>query len=182
MKPVNYIPILFVMILSSCGVYLFENPQPLNTKELKVVPAELIGMYIEKKEQDSLIITNDSYNYLSQDSEREGSLHRGNVVLKKMNDYYILSQKVAHPLENSSDSLWEVYAVKYKRNGLSVYSLTFEEDNREQFNDSVMKILPVKEQNTDGDTLYVINPTKREFKTLLESKLYRKVLEFKKIK
>lgn len=186
MKIHRFIPLLSLLTLSACGVYLFENPQPVDTKALNVIPPELIGTYLEKKDQDSLIVTSKSYRYTGNESvfeeTREGTLKPGKVILKKMNDYYIINQKIANPLESSSDSLWDVYALQYKRKRLSVFSLLYEEKNSKQFADSVMKILPVKEQKVGEDTLYVINPTKKEYKKLLESKLYKKVLEFKKIR
>lgn len=186
MKTHRLILLLSLLTLSACGVYLFENPQPMDTKALDVIPSELIGTYLEKKDKDSLIITSKSYRYTGKESvfedTREGTLDPGKVVLKKMNGYYIISQKIANPLESSSDSLWDVYALKYKRKRLSVYSMMYEEENSKQFSDSVMRIVPVKEQKFGEDTLYVINPTKKEYKTLLESKLYKKVLEFKKVK
>lgn len=186
MKTHRLIPLLFLTTLSACGVYLFESPQPLDTKEINVIPSELIGTYLEKEDQDSLIITSNSYRYTGNESvfeeTKQGTLESGKVVLKKMNDHYIISQKIANPLESIADSLWDVYALQYKRKRLSVYSLMFEEENTKQFADSVMKIVPVKEQKFGEDTLYVINPTKKEYKKLLDSKLYRKVLEFKKVK
>lgn len=186
MKTHRFILILSLLTLSACGVYLFENPQPMDTKELNVIPSELIGTYLEKEDQDSLIITSNSYRYTGNGSvfenTREGILESGKVILKKMNGYYFINQKIAHPLESSSDSLWDVYALQYKRKQLSVYSLMYEEEKTIEFANSVMEILPVKEQKFGEDTLYVINPTKKEYKKLLDSKLYRKVLEFKKIK
>lgn len=186
MKTHRLLPLLFLLTLSACGVYLFENPQPLDTKALNVIPAELTGTYLEKEDRDSLIITSHSYRYTGNESvfeeTRKGTLESGKVVLKKVNGYYIINQKIANPLESSADSLWDVYALKYKRKRLSVYSLIYDEENSKQFADSVMGILPVKEQKFGEDTLYVINPTKKEYKKLLDSKLYRKVLEFKKIK
>ena len=206
MKKPIFVFLLGVLMFSSCKTYYFENPQPSHTRELKSFPSELIGTYFElnadtikHENEDPLVITDDSYNYktgepMLRDMKKEGSLKPGKVVLKKVKKYYILSQKVKNPLENSPDSLWEVYAIKYKDNQLAIYSMIYSDENgglkvdsTERINnkllsDSIRTIVSVKEHRVDNDMYYLINPSKKQFIALLENNLFRKILEFEKVK
>jgi arginine repressor len=201
MKKSTFVLGVIVLLLVSCKTYYFENPQPSHTKELKSFPNELIGTYFELKadtiahvNEDPFVISKDSYHYKTNDSaikdmKKDGSIEHGKVVLKKFHKYYVLSQKIENPLENSADSIWEVYVMKYKDERLVIYSMIYSEDNGSDkklesklLSDSIRAILPVIEKKAGNDTLFLINPSKNQFKKLLEKNLFRKVLEFKKEK
>ena len=181
MRPFRYICLFITVLLCSCQMYFFENPQPLHSKALKAVPAELIGIYKESG-SDTLIITNDSYKYLSKDNKKEGAFKLGNMVLKKLDDYYILSQKMVDSLGQPYNELWEVYAMKYTNNHLLVYNLNCAKDDCQPMADSVSRIVPYKNLLMDKDTLHIINPTKNQFRALLDKNLFRLVSEFERIK
>lgn len=178
------------MILTSCNDFYFKNPQPLHGKELKQIPDELIGTYMEKDrdsnaKKEPLIITKNSYNLKSSDPsvnemKISGTLASGKVVLKRLDDHYVLSQKVANPLNSGRDSVWEVYVLEYRNDVLTLYNLASEE--RELKVDSVKEITPVKEHKEGNEKYYLINPSNKQFKKLLINNLYKKVGEFEKVK
>lgn len=178
------------MILTSCNDFYFKNPQPLHGKELKQIPNELIGTYMEKDRDSSakkepLIITRNSYNLKSSDPSDNnmkiaGTIAHNKVVLKRLDDHYVLSQKVANPLNSSLDSVWEVYILEYKNDRLTLYNLASEE--RQPKIDSVKEITPVKEHKEGNEKYYLINPSNKQFKKLLINNLYKKVGEFEKVK
>ena len=192
MKPYLLFCIAALMILTSCNDFYFKNPQPLRGKELKQIPETLIGTYIEKDnggkdsaKKEPLIITRNSYNLKSsdptvQDMKLSGTLAPGKVVLKRLDDHYVLSQKVENPLNSSNDSVWEVYVLEYRNDVLSVYNLASEE--RDLKIDSIKEITPVKEQKEGDKKYYLINPSNKQFKKLLINNLYKKVGEFEKVK
>lgn len=178
--------------MTSCNDFYFKDPQPLHGKELKTIPDELIGTYMEKKadtvqhvNEDPLLITRNSYNLKTsepgaQDMKLSGTLEKGKVVLKKLDDYYVLSQKVANPLNSSRDSVWEVYVMKYNNNELLLYNMSSEE--RAPMIDSVKQITRVKEEQDGNGKYYLINPSKKQFKKLIEEDMFKKIGEFKKVK
>lgn len=202
MKLCLFICFIAFLLLNSCHDFYFKNPQPLHGKELKFIPDELVGTYLEITDEDSLnqnnkdtfkitystgplVITRNSYDLKSsghalEENKLSGTLEPGKVVLKKMDDFYVLSQKVQNPLNNKRDSVWEVYILEYKNNLLSLYSLASED--RELKVDSVKEITPVKEQKEGNEKYYLINPSNKQFKKLLINNLYGKVGEFKKVK
>lgn len=192
MKPYFLLCIATLLIFSSCNDFYFKNPQPLHGKELKQIPEELVGTYYEKDNdynnpdhKEPLIITSNSYNLKTTDPSADnrkisGTLASGKVVLKRLDGQYVLSQKVANPLNNTHDSVWEVYVLEYRNEMLTLYNLASEQ--REPKVDSVKEITPVKEQKEGNEKYYLINPSNKQFKKLLINNLYQKVGEFKKVK
>lgn len=188
-KTILYLITVF-MIMTSCHDFYFKSPQPQRGKELKVIPDELIGTYYEKSDTlengekgDPLIITKNSYDLKTTDRGKSemkvsGTLSPGKVVLKKLDDFYVLSQKVENPLNSSHDSVWEVYVLKHNNNELILYNLASEE--REPKVDSVKGITRVQEETEGSDKIYLLNPSHKQFKKLLSNDLFVKVGEFEK--
>ncbi|HLN74107.1 MAG TPA: hypothetical protein VK205_12490 [Prolixibacteraceae bacterium] len=135
--------------------------------------------------KEPLIITRNSYNLKSSDPsvndmKISGTLASGKVVLKRLDDHYVLSQKVANPLNSAYDSVWEAYILEYRNDVLTIYNLASEQ--RELKVDSVKEITPVKEQKEGNEKYYLINPSNKQFKKLLINNLYKKAGEFEKVK
>ena len=172
-----------LMMLSSC-VVVFEQPQPSRTKELNAVPPELRGTYTEEDIDDTLIVTSDSYNYKSNSSDiihKNGSLKSGDAVLKKMNGNCVLSHRITDVPENFPKNLWHVYLLKYKDNKLKVYFLN-SKGNEALMVDSIRKIVPVKEIGDKDDKGNLINPTKKQFKKIVRSNMFKESYVFNKIR
>ncbi|HET6556728.1 MAG TPA: hypothetical protein VFG54_05400 [Prolixibacteraceae bacterium] len=190
-KSILYLIAVF-MIMTSCNDFYFKSPQPQQGKELKAIPDELIGTYYEKPDAsedgdkgDPLIITRNSYDLKTSDPEASdmkvsGTLAPGKVVLKKLDDYYVLSQKIENPLNNTHDSVWEIYVLKYSDNELILYNLTSEE--REPMVDSVKGITKVQEETEGNDKIYLLNPSRKQFKKLVNNDLFNKAGVFEKVK
>lgn len=190
MKKTMLFLIAVCMIVSGCNDFYFKSPQPQHGKELKAIPSELTGTYFEKsgdsvndQKKEPLVITGTSYDLKTSDpadknKKVSGTLEPGKVVLKKLDDYYVLSQKVENPLNSKHDSVWEVYVLKYKDNELILYNLTSEE--REFMVDSVKGITRVQEETAGSDKIYLLNPSKKQFKKLISNDLFNKVGEFEK--
>lgn len=190
-KTILYL-VTVLMMMTSCNDFYFKSPQPQRGKELKAIPEELIGTYYEKSDDSSkddkkepLIITRNSYDLKTTDPDKKdmkvsGTLAPGKVVLKRLDDYYVLSQKIENPLNNAKDSVWEIYVLKYSDNELTLYNLTSEE--REPKVDSVKGITRVEEDTVGNDKIYLLNPSNKQFKKLLTHDLFNKVGEFEKAK
>jgi hypothetical protein len=180
------------ILFTSCNDFYFKNPQPLHGKELKQIPEELVGTYLEKgkdnkdtTKKEPLIITRNSYNLKSSDPsvndlKISGTLSHGKVVLKRLDDHYVLNQKVENPLNSSQDSVWEVYILEYRNDLLTIYNLASEE--RQPKIDSVKAITPVKEHKQGAEKYYLINPSNKQFKKLLINNLYKEAGQFEKVK
>lgn len=178
--------VLLVVLLSSCRVY-FENPQPLNTKALKAVPDELIGTYLEEQESDTLFITQNSYNYGHSDQMAKemnhGSLDSGKDVLKKFGKYYVYS-KSANDSTNQEPKVWFVFLLKLDGKQLVVSQVETDSYNEKDTLDmGLLRIItPVKvlDENGKGGN-YLINPSKKQFKSMIDKGLFKTAYRFKRI-
>lgn len=188
MKPTIILFLAALLMLTSCIVY-FEKPQPVHSKELKEVPKELIGTYVEEDNNNPLVITRNSYQYKEKNTGEEemsfdnGMLETGKVILKRMDDFYVLSYKIGDLEQESLKSAWMVYLIKLKGDQLTVSYIASEDRNSWPKIDSVKRIVPVTEiKNNDNDRTYFINPSKKEFKSMIENKIFNDTLKFRKIK
>ena len=188
MKKVIYLNLLALMtILSSCRVF-YENPQPLNTKELNTIPSELTGTYIEADSHDTLIVTGDSYHFKehspgSGDSgQNKGTLNSGETVLKRLDGNYILSRKIDDAPENFPENIWMVYLLKYRDNELKVSYLGCDDKEIDKLVVSMKKIVSVKELKDKDETDYLINPSKKQFRKLIDTGLFQDAYKFLKIR
>lgn len=177
--------VLFVVLFSSCRVY-FENPQPLNAKALKVVPNELIGTYLEEQESDTLIITQNTYAYGHSGKFTEemnhGSLNSGKDVLKKFGKYYVFS-KLANDSASQEPRAWYVFLLKPDGKRLLVSRVETDSYNEKDTLDMglLRKITPVKELEGKDAGVYLINPGKKQFESMIDKGLFKTAYRFKRI-
>jgi hypothetical protein len=188
MKNTIYLIFTFlIVIISSCRVF-YENPQPLNTKILKTIPSELTGTYIDEDSHDTLVVTGDSYNFKEhsqspeESRQNKGDLKSAETVLKMLDGNYILSRKITVAKENFPDNMWMAYLVKYQDNVLIVSYLGSNDKENDKMVASIKEIVPVKALKDNDETDYLINPTKKQFKTLIENNLFTEAYRFKKIR
>jgi hypothetical protein len=170
---------LILLSISSCTTVQFETSQPKGMAGLSEFPTELKGIYSSKKNQDTLIISYNSFKYLSTTifgQVKPTTLDQNEVVLKKLNDYYIMSLK--------DSNAWEVIGIKLKSNKLQIYYIYPEKKEETELLNKLKEITKVVEiKDNEGKTSkYLINPTTDEFQILLDKKLFSKILEFKKVK
>ena len=179
--------------------YYFENPQPINDSELSKIPNKFEGIFmnsdsvflnfkenmilreiffrfkINKKELDSLKKSQDIYNYrLLKDSIE--------LSRKKIDTFFIFSnsQKAkrinGHLILNEKDSIfWKIKMLSLDKNVLTIRYIYSEKDLKKI--DSISKI---KSKKIDSSS-YIITPSRREFKKILDLKNLEYKQEFKKI-
>lgn len=187
-----YIKIAFVLIataiLSSCSTVEFKKTVPKKGKELKTFPRELLGTYIDKQNNDTLIINSSSFKYGTNKSpfKLSGKLTNKATVVKKTADYYILSVKP------KNEKHWGVIPFKYDNNKIYIYYLILEEDKDSRAEEKKHKEEKIKRLKTitklniirDSDTKstsYIINPSDKQFNHLLDGDFFVKILEFDRL-
>lgn len=174
--------LLFALILlsiSACTTVQFETSQPKDAPILSEFPNELIGKYVSLgKVKDTLIIMRNAYKFKETKIIGIGKvseLNQNVIILKKSNDYFVLSEK--------DSNAWEVIALKQKGQKISFYLLAYDKDSRVKTINRIKEITNVVEiSDTDSNGKYRINPTKEEFQLLLDKKIFSKIMEYKKIK
>jgi len=168
---------VIVIMLSSCTSVRFESSQPQNTPVLTSFPKSMIGIYTDS-ENDTLIISESSFQFGSEKStlfQFKGSLLSEEVVFKVLNDYYVLSFKY-------EPNWWGVVIFKYTNKEIYAYYTAIEED-RESLAKKLKEIVDYQEiKDKNGKVEYfLINPTKKELETLIESGVFSTEISFKMI-
>jgi len=181
------------IFLASCTTIGFETPVPKNTETINTFPKELIGTYFDG-EKDTLIITENSFNYGRPDSTifyMSEKLEKGKVELKKFDEYFILNKK------SEKDEIWGIIPFKINNGVIEVFFANLDtkknemkaegdttEIKTEVIIEQINKITPVKsvnKENTDEKD-YIVNPTNEELRKLLDEGYFVKVLDFYRIK
>lgn len=190
MKKIFFLSITILIFLSSCTSVEFKSLQALeNRKKLDQFPENIIGTYIDEA-QDTLIITENTFNYFESNSSSntfDGTLNEGKTELINYNHFIVLCDK--------EDDSWNLFPFKYSNDILSVYFIDLEgqkeklkeiSDDKERERivvNRIEKITKVEEVlSSDGNKeKYLINPTEKEFSLLFEKRIFSKLLDFKKI-
>ena len=168
---------LLMISVSSCTTVQFATSQPKDAEILTEFPANLIGSYYgsdKDSHKDSLIITKNSIQ--EKKSSSANVLEPDKLVLKKSNEYYILSGK--------ESETWGVTALKQKGNKLSIYVLAYDKESEVELISKIEKITKVIQiqDSSEKAIQYIINPSKEQFQLLLDRKVFVKYLELKKTK
>ena len=209
MKFYFYLPVLCLSIISckdlaaeapiSENNYYFENPQPINDSELSKIPNKFEGVFmnsdsvflnfkenmilreilfrfkINKVDLDSLKKAHEIYNYRMLKDSIE-------ILVKEIDTIFIFSnsQKAkrinGHLILNEKDSIfWKVKMLSLDKNILTIRCISSDMDLKKI--DSISKI---KSKKIDS-TSYIINPSRSEFKKILDLKNLEYKQEFKKL-
>lgn len=176
MKYLFFAPILLSII--SCSTVQFESSQPKGAEELSEFPKDLIGEFISK-DRDTLLININSFQVKESSIFGQGKvnmLNQNELILKKSNDYYVVSTK--------DSNVWEVAVIKLKGSKLSVYIIGYDKKNEVELINKLKEITKVIEiRDSEGKIVkYLINPTQEEFQLLFDKKIFSKIMEYKKIK
>jgi len=173
MKKVFVLFSAVLLMLSSCTVVMFEVSQPKDVEELKEFPNNLIGVFLDKK-NDTVRITKNSLIYTEKKAKVSKSLDSGEIVLKKYNDYYILNLK--------TENVWEVIPLKCTDKAIFVSYINLGEKADTTIN-KIREVMKVKEiLNKEGKIdYYLVNPTKKEFDVLIKKDIFTIANELKRI-
>jgi hypothetical protein len=169
---------LILLSISSCTSVKFETSQPKDAPELSAFPPEITGNYISKN-KDTVLILSNSFQLKESTIFGKGKLNLlmpNEMVLKRMNEYYILSLK--------DSNAWEVLAFKQKGTNLIVYYINIDQKKEDKIITTLKGLTKVTEilDGTGKIDRYQINPTKEEFQLLFDNKIFSEIVKLKKIK
>ncbi len=181
--------LITAILLSSCSIVYFENTVPKKGKELANFPKELVGMYINIKNNDTLTITKKTYQIGKVKNTNtifeNGDLSSGEFSLKKYKKSYILNIR-----KSIDEGYWLAIPIELENNILKVYYLMLEKDNltdeelkayKKKKIEEIKAITDVKAIIHDKDENYIINPSDAQFKKMKKNNLFDLIYEFKKI-
>jgi len=166
---------LLLVFMSSCSPVIFKKTQPRDTEALRSIPAQFIGTYVSEEELKDTI-TIDAHAFTSNGIPPiAGNMTDGKTVIKTLADNYILN--------TSTGKYWETFIVRTTPNGLTVASISFEEEKETKLSklESITKVKQIKDKDHAKIT-YLINPTKEEFEKIMASGIFNQVMKFRRIK
>ena len=147
--------------MSSCIDIGFDSPQPMAGKVVKEVPKTLLGQYYDK--EDTIIITS---NYIISGGDST-ELDLGEAMeLREWKHYYFLNSY------REDLGYWTVVVVEAKEDRLSIYTPLVQEEDKAKLE----RKFEVREIRNDQGNIsaFIINPTTRQWKKLLNSTCYEK--------
>lgn len=173
MKLSQFILLFTVLLLFGCSTVKFKEPQPVNVRLLKSFPKSLIGLYVDN-DMDTLVVNHNFFIYEGEEKYLVTSdldLELDDAVLKKYKGYYILSIK--------SEGLWDVVLINQKNENLHVSYINLG-NNEEALIRRLEKIVRVEKviQEDSKTSEYIINPSKRDFKDIIEKNIFSEVQTF----
>ncbi|MCK5823629.1 MAG: hypothetical protein KAG95_06470 [Bacteroidales bacterium] len=177
MKHLFLLTVVVLAITTSCTTVEFETPQPKKGDELSEFPKNLLGIYIDDS-NDTLNILKNSFNYGNEKSttfHMAETLTPNKIILKKHEDYFVMNIR--------DSSVWDVIVFKQNKKNILVYYIDLGKENKKEIINKLKKITTAKEIKNDKGEIekYIVNPTIKEFKLMIDSKIFSKVNEFKKI-
>ncbi len=145
----------------ACHEVYFEQPQPLEKRALSRIPKDIRGLYPDEK--DTLQVTATKVVGMSDEDYTLGE----NLIVKKFRGYYFMN------LKDKDSAFWILYLVKpLDGKGLQLYMLDMDEEADRNAVKEITKVRATYDSEGKEDD-YILNPSKREWKKLLERGLIR---------
>ncbi len=163
---------LTLSLFSSCAIVYFETPPPSGCRELDEIPSRLFGHYEDTASGFVLHVTETSFILFHEQNEDEIGVPSDSVVLKKYKDFYILSCGITEQgAVSSSVRTWCAFPLKFFGDSLHCYFLDATSSERE--------LEAILGESLPAD--YLINPSKKEFKAMLNQNIFSLGGEFKRV-
>jgi len=107
--PVIFAVLLWMSAISSCTYIFFDQPQPVDSKNLRKIPRELQGSWKSTDEAGERIVINaTSFKFFENDNPMEITLS-DSIVLRKAKNCYVFNMK--------KRDWWEIVLVQKNRSG-----------------------------------------------------------------
>ncbi len=171
-------------LLTSCSTVVFEKAMPAKGKQLKTFPKEMQGVYLTP-DSTKLEITATTAKEIKETNTPTISLididlAQKDVLKKKDNIYY---------LNMEDNGMYFVIMFEHFDNKLEVYSIVLDEKktgkSEEEIIKEIKKITKVKahkqEDALGNSTVYILNPSQKEFEKLIQQGLFVKLGTMTKI-
>ena len=153
--------ILALLLLVSCTEIKFEVAQPRGIKALDIFPESIQGRYLIDK-NDTLVVNTDSFIFLSDSSTKQVYKLSNSLVLKQWKKSYFINLKA------DKATYWSViFITKNKAKKMSIGMLNFSDKNRNKIN-KITSVKIIKDKDSTSQE-YVINPSRRELKKILNN-------------
>ncbi len=175
----KFIVILLITTLSSCLSVEFTKPQPSWCDNLSEFPKEMQGHFYNN-EKDTIEIGTNFYKLISASQNpvidvdiKSTKYLSDSLLLRTYRKNYFLNTK-----ENNN---WRVSIIKINNaKDITVYS-ALESEDKLMKNLKKVKDKTILKDESGKTTNIIVNPTKKEFQKLINSKLFVEYMVLKKV-
>lgn len=164
-KTAHLLLLLLIIATGACTMMVFEEPMPLDAKEVDEFPANFQGEYIYYIDDLSAQITI-GQNYFIRDSM--AVYISDSLVVKAFDEGYVVNEKINDPTLKSFGKWYSYYLTESKDGALQAISfITTEPENEKK----ILKKYPAEiiDEN-EVQTLILIDAKKLNFSKLLKDK------------
>lgn len=177
----------YFLILSvlgfSCTEISYKEPQPKGVQSLQTIPKKLRGSYQLTENgillDDIVVVVENGYRLEPREKTQkvEEFLLSDSLVIKYYRGYYFVNSRATYT--------WHLRVVQRKKNGdlelLEMENVPENEERRKEFPDRLQAEVPVINTEINGSMQYVIDPTPRKLRELIQKGFFkRKTLLVKK--
>lgn len=175
----NLVILLLIASLSSCISVEFTQPQPYWCANLTGFPVKMQGHFYNN-ENDTVEIGSNYYKLISTD--KNSILDSNTKNTEQLSDSLLFkSYKKIYFLNSKTNGNWRVSMVKINRNhSITVYNAISSEEKL------IKKLKNIKDKTILKDETgkikrVILNPSEKEFKKLVRSKLFIEYMVLKKV-
>lgn len=177
----NFILLLFIAFLSSCISVEFTKPQPSWCENLSEFPKEMHGKFYTS-DNDTIEIGSGYYKLISSKTKDSSEINDEVKIAEQLSDSLLFkSYNKAYFLNRKEQGNWRISMISINKNkSIKVFAALESEDKL------LKKIKRVKDKtilkDVNGKTTNIIlNPTEKEFKKLISSKLFVEYMVLKRV-
>ncbi len=169
MKILMMISVLLV-VLAACTEVYFTESQPAGKKALKQIPEDFHGFYLDPDNKDTIQINNVSFGV-----GKDARFLSDSIELKKWKKYYFLN------IQEDQKRYWEVYLIQFTDNKTLEVSII---DGDDSVTVNLLKTVTdvSSKENSDGKVdYYLINPSRKELRYMLEKGVFSSTMKYSRI-
>lgn len=165
------ITLFMVFLCVSCKEVYFTESQPAWKKPIRSIPEKFHGVYIELEGSDTLIVNKAGFFM----SDFDGILS-DTIQIKKFRKNYLLNMK------EDQYGYWLVYMIQLiDEDNIRIATIDGEDEESIEVLKSITSVNTVM-KNEDSVDYFVIGPSNKEFKKILNEGLFSSIVIYTRLK
>ena len=160
---------VFLFLIGCTEVYFTES-QPRGKKYLKEIPPEMHGWFVDSNGSDSVHVRTRGFDFPDETATLSDS-----IALTKWKDFYFLN------IRDNSKGLWEVYMIQ-KVNAYEIQVSSIDGEKKVNIDRLKGYTTVTSQVKSDGEIdYYLINPSSKEFKSLVKDGFFENQMVYRKV-
>ena len=151
------------LLVTACATYQFERPQPVNKRSFKKIPRKHRGLFVSS-DGDSIQV---EAKRILLNPGGDTLVLSDSLDLRRYKGFYFMNVR-----EESNQ--WQLTLVEFKdKDYVTLYYLDPKNKSQRKQIAAITEIQTEKKE--DGDKVYILNPTKKEWRKILRHRLFKEM-------